>query len=76
VVTVTLVDSGPAALGAALLTFEVMVALWGELLGINAFDQPAVAFGKKAALARLLGQPADLVREMDTARARTRRLAR
>lgn len=76
VVTVTLVDGGPAALGAALLTFEVMVALWGELLGINAFDQPAVAFGKQAALARLLGQPPDLVAEMDTARARPRRLAR
>ena len=76
VVNVTLVDAGPAALGAALLTFEVMVAIWAEFLGINAFDQPAVAFGKKAALARLLGQPADLVRQMDAARNRPRRLAR
>jgi glucose-6-phosphate isomerase len=74
--TVTLDDAGPAALGAALVTFEVMTAIWGELLGINAFDQPAVAFGKQAALARLLGKPADLVREMDAQRARPRRLAR
>ena len=75
-VNVTLVDAGPAAVGAALLTFEVMVAIWAQLLGINAFDQPAVAFGKKAALARLLGEPADLVRQMDAARNRPRRLAR
>lgn len=74
--TVTLDDAGPACIGAALMTFEIMTAIWGEVLGINAFDQPAVAFGKQAAIARLLGQPAALVREMDAQRSRPRRLSR
>ena len=55
---------------------ELAVAYWGALLDINAFDQPAVAFGKQAAIARLLGTPAALVAEMDAARAKPRRLAR
>lgn len=76
VVTLALPDASPASVGAVLITFEVMVAIWGEMLGVNAFDQPAVAFGKQAALARLLGQPAALVADMDAARGRPHRVVR
>lgn len=74
--TITLEEAGPASVGAFLLTLEMTVAFWGALLEVNAFDQPGVAFGKQAALARLLGTPADLHREMDAARALPRRLSR
>ncbi len=74
--TVTLDEAGPAAVGAFLLTLEMAVAYWGALLEVNAFDQPGVAFGKQAALARLLGAPAALVAELGAARARPRRLSR
>lgn len=76
VATITLEDTGPAAIGAFLLTWELAVAYWGALLQVNAFDQPAVAFGKQAALARLLGTPPALVAEMDAARAKPKTLAR
>lgn len=76
VVTITLPDTGPEAVGAFLLTVEVAVAYWGALLGINAFDQPGVAFGKQAALARLLGTPADVAADMAAARALPRLVAR
>lgn len=76
VLTVTLDDAGPAAVGAFLVTWELAVAYWAALLQVNAFDQPAVAFGKQAALARLLGTPAALVAEMDFARAKLRRVSR
>ena len=36
--------------------FEIMTAFAGELLGINAFDQPGVEGGKQATYA-LLGKP-------------------
>jgi glucose-6-phosphate isomerase len=76
VLTMTLDDTSPAAIGAFLVTWELAVAYWAALLQVNAFDQPAVAFGKQAALARLLGTPADLVAEMDAARAKPRRIAK
>jgi glucose-6-phosphate isomerase len=75
VLTLTLADTGAASVGAFLLTWELAVAYWAALLQVNAFDQPAVAFGKQASLARLLGTPADLVHEMDAARAKPRRVA-
>lgn len=76
VVTIALPDTSPATVGGFLLTLEMAVAYWGALLQINAFDQPGVAFGKQAALARLLGTPPALAQEMADARAVPRRLAR
>lgn len=76
VLTIQLADAGPASLGALLLTLEVMVATWAQMMGVDAFDQPAVAFGKQAALARLLGQPGALASEMEASRARPRRVTR
>ena len=40
-------------LGALLLTFELVIGTLGEMLGINAFDQPGVEIGKKITKERL-----------------------
>jgi glucose-6-phosphate isomerase len=40
---------GPEALGGFILTWEMVTALMGELLDIDAFDQPGVELGKKIA---------------------------
>lgn len=45
----TLERVGPEALGEFLFTWEMATALMGELLDIDAFDQPGVELGKKIA---------------------------
>ncbi len=54
--SITLPKVTPETIGALLYFFEVMTAFAGELLSINAFDQPGVEGGKQATYA-LLGKP-------------------
>lgn len=54
--TVTLPEVNPFTVGQLLCLFELMTAYAGELLNINAFDQPGVEEGKNATYA-LLGKP-------------------
>ena len=54
--TITLPEVNPFTVGELLYLFEMMTAFTGELLGINAFDQPGVEEGKNATYA-LLGKP-------------------
>ena len=54
--TITLPEVNPFTIGELLYMFEVMTAFAGELLNINAFDQPGVEEGKNATYA-LLGKP-------------------
>ena len=54
--TITLPVVNAYYLGQLLYFFEIMTAFAGELLGINAFDQPGVEGGKQATYA-LLGKP-------------------
>ena len=54
--TITLPEVNAFTVGELLFLFEVMTAYTGELLNINAFDQPGVEEGKNATYA-LLGKP-------------------
>lgn len=54
--SITLPSVTPQTVGALLYFLEVMTAFAGELLNINAFDQPGVEGGKQATYA-LLGKP-------------------
>ena len=54
--TITLPEVNPFTIGELLYMFEMQTAFAGELLGIDAFDQPGVEEGKKATYA-LLGKP-------------------
>ena len=54
--TITLPEVNAFTVGELLYLFEVMTAFTGELLDINAFDQPGVEEGKNATYA-LLGKP-------------------
>lgn len=54
--TVTLEEVTPRTLGAVIALFERAVSLYGELLGINAYHQPGVEAGKKAAEVALQAQ--------------------
>lgn len=54
--SITLPCVSPETVGALLYFLEVMTAFAGELLNINAFDQPGVEGGKQATYA-LLGKP-------------------
>ena len=54
--TIVLPEVNPFTVGELLYLFEVATAFTGELLGIDAFDQPGVEEGKKATYA-LLGKP-------------------
>jgi glucose-6-phosphate isomerase len=68
--TLTLPDLSPGSLGAVIALFERAVGLYASLVGINAYHQPGVEAGKKAAGAvlalqaravaalRALGRPA------------------
>ena len=47
-----------ASVGAFILFYEYVTSLMGELLDINAYDQPAVELGKQATFA-LLGRPGE-----------------
>ena len=52
----TLPELNAHAVGQLLYLLEYQTALAGRLLGLNAFDQPAVEFGKKVARALLGGR--------------------
>lgn len=54
--TITLPEVNPFTIGELLYMFEIQTAFAGELLGIDAFDQPGVEEGKKGTYA-LLGKP-------------------
>ena len=54
--TITLPEVNAFTLGELICLFELQTAFAGELLCINAFDQPGVEEGKKATYA-LLGKP-------------------
>jgi glucose-6-phosphate isomerase len=54
--TITLPELNAFTLGQLLFLFEMMTAFAGELLHLNAFDQPGVEEGKNATYA-LLGKP-------------------
>jgi len=54
-VTITMPQVDAANVGGLLYLFELETAMMGKLLGINAFDQPGVEAGKKAAYA-LMGR--------------------
>jgi glucose-6-phosphate isomerase len=61
--TVDAVDA--RSLGALLFEFEAACVLAGELAGVNAFDQPAVEWGKRAARG-LLGESTEESRAVET----------
>ncbi|HVE82608.1 MAG TPA: glucose-6-phosphate isomerase [Myxococcales bacterium] len=52
-ITVTIQDAGARSLGALIALFERAVGLYASLVGINAYHQPGVEAGKKAAAAVL-----------------------
>ncbi len=48
-ITLTLADASPRAVGQVIALFERAVGFYGNLVGINAYHQPGVEAGKKAA---------------------------
>ncbi len=48
-ITLTLADTSPRAVGQIIALFERAVGFYGSLVGINAYHQPGVEAGKKAA---------------------------
>jgi glucose-6-phosphate isomerase len=56
--TVSLDELNPRCLGAAIALFERAVGFYAELLDVNAYNQPGVEAGKKAATAVLAAQRA------------------
>ena len=65
--TITLPEVNAFTVGELICLFELQTAFAGELLGIDAFDQPGVEEGKKATYA-LLGKNGydDKRRELDS----------
>ena len=45
--TIQIDEISPASVGELIITFEIACALMGKLMGINAFNQPGVEYGKK-----------------------------
>jgi len=70
--TITLPKVTPQAIGQLIYFFEVATAFAGELLNINAFDQPGVEEGKDATYA-LFGRPGYEAKraELDAAQAKS-----
>ncbi len=75
-VTITVPEVGPEHLGALIALFERAVGLYAELVDLNAYHQPGVEAGKKAAkeilalsaeIAGLLGEPRDAAAIADAA---------
>jgi glucose-6-phosphate isomerase len=52
-VTITLSDVSPFRIGALIALFERSVGLYASLINVNAYNQPGVEAGKKAAVAAL-----------------------
>lgn len=55
-ITITLTDVTPKSVGALIALFERAVGLYADMIKINAYDQPGVEAGKKAAKEVLLLQ--------------------
>ncbi len=72
---ITLERLDPRALGALIALFERAVGLYAELLDINAYHQPGVEAGKKAA-ARVLEAQQALLAQLDNAPTDAETLAR
>lgn len=66
-ITITVPDSGPRTVGALIGLFERAVGFYGSLVGINAYHQPGVEAGKKAAEA-VIGLQRKLVAELTARR--------
>ncbi len=64
-ITIRLAAADAESLGAFLFAWEAAVVFWGRLLGVDPFGQPGVELGKRAAAARLTGQPADLAEDLE-----------
>jgi len=62
--TITVPDAGPRTLGALIALFERAVGLYASLVDINAYHQPGVEAGKKAAAA-VLSQQLQLLAALD-----------
>ena len=64
--TILLTCSDAYHIGMLMMLFELQTAYAGELLGINAYDQPGVEQGKKMTYA-LLGKPGfeELLKELE-----------
>ncbi|HEY6877303.1 MAG TPA: glucose-6-phosphate isomerase, partial [Polyangiales bacterium] len=60
-ITISVPDAGPRTLGALIALYERAVGLYASLVNINAYHQPGVEAGKKAAAAVLTLQRAVLV---------------
>jgi glucose-6-phosphate isomerase len=52
-ITITLGEVSPAAVGQVIALFERAVGFYGSLVGVNAYNQPGVEAGKKAAASML-----------------------
>jgi glucose-6-phosphate isomerase len=69
-ITLTLADASPRAVGQIIALFERAVGLYGSLVGINAYHQPGVEAGKKAA-AGILDLQRKILRALRAARGQT-----
>jgi len=67
---ITLDDLSPRSLGVLLAVFERAVGLYASLIGINAYHQPGVEAGKKAA-ARVIDLQGKLMRVLREAKGRS-----
>ena len=56
-ITVTLNDISPYSIGALIALYERVVGLYASLIGVNAYHQPGVEAGKKAATGILAIKP-------------------
>ena len=59
-VTLTIPDVSPKSLGMLIALYERVVGLYASLIGINAYHQPGVEAGKKAAAAVLKLEPDEM----------------
>jgi glucose-6-phosphate isomerase len=64
-ITITLKEFSPASIGALVAMFERAVGLYASLINVNAYHQPGVQAGKKAA-DRVLKLQSDVVRYLTT----------
>ena len=70
-ITITVPDSGPRTVGALIALFERAVGLYASLAGINAYHQPGVEAGKKAAEA-VIGLQRKVLAELASGAGRAR----
>lgn len=70
-ITIRVEEVRPSTIGALIALYERAVGLYGELININAYHQPGVEAGKKAAAGVLETQRALLARLRDAAKPQT-----